>query len=262
MIEGGPRLLGREEPEAGDTLGTVLEGLGMTLELGRKAASASTGGDGVVVTLDDGRTVTAAKLLVAAGRTPNLDNVGLETIGLDPEARTLDVDEHMSVLDADGKQVAGLHSIGDVTGRGPFTHVSMWQAGILREHLLGETEHFGGYDAMAWAVFTDPEVGRVGMTEQDARDAGLTVRVGVQQLASNTRGWIHGPGNDGFVKIVEDAERGVLVGATVVGPAGGELIGMLTLAVHAQVPVSTMATMFYVFPTLHRAVLEAITALE
>ncbi|MBE7187616.1 NAD(P)/FAD-dependent oxidoreductase [Jatrophihabitans endophyticus] len=262
MIEGADRLLSREEPEAGDTLKTVFERLGMTLRLGRKASKVERGGDGVVVTLDDGSTVTGEKLLVAAGRTPNLDRVGLETVGLDPSAKTLDVDEHMDVLDADGRPVPGLHSIGDVTGKGPFTHVSMWQAGILREHLLGETEHFGGYEAMAWATFTDPEVGRVGMTEQDARDAGLTVRVGVQQIASDTRGWIYGEGNDGLVKIVEDADRGVLVGATVVGPSGGELIGMLTLAVHAQVPVSRMATMFYVFPTLHRSVLEAIQALK
>jgi pyruvate/2-oxoglutarate dehydrogenase complex dihydrolipoamide dehydrogenase (E3) component len=262
LVEGGDRLLGREEPEAGDVLKTVFEREHITVRTGSKAAKVEAGGDGVVVTLDDGTTVTGEKLLVAAGRTPNLDNVGLETIGLDPTAHSLDVDEHMSVLDADGRPIGGLHAIGDVTGRGPFTHVSMWQAGILKAHLLGDYEPYGGYDALAWATFTDPEVGRVGKTEQQARDEGLTVRVGLQQIASNSRGWIHGPGNDGFVKIIEDADRGVLVGATVVGPYGGELIGMLTLAVHAQVPVKTMATMHYVFPTLHRAVLEAVNALE
>ena len=215
----------------------------------------------MVVTLADGSTVTGEKLLVAAGRTPNLDNVGLDSIGLDPSARTLDVDEHMSALGSDGTPVPGLHAVGDVTGKGPFTHVSVWQARVLVAHLLGRDEPYGGYDALAWATFTDPEVGRVGKTEQQARDAGLHVRVGVQQLSSNTRGWIHGPGNDGLVKIVEDADRGVLVGATVIGPYGGELIGMLTLAVHAAVPVKTMLTMHYVFPTLHRSVLEALQAL-
>ena len=129
---------------------------------------------------------------------------------------------------------------------------------MLAAHVLGQDEPYGGYHGVAWATFTEPEVGRVGLTEQQARDKGLTVRVGRQQFASNSRGWIHGPGNDGFVKLVEDADRGVLVGATVVGPYGGELLGMLTLAVHAEVPVATMATMHYAFPTLHRAVLEAI----
>jgi pyruvate/2-oxoglutarate dehydrogenase complex dihydrolipoamide dehydrogenase (E3) component len=196
-------------------------------------------------------------LLVAAGRRPNLSGIGLETVGLDPAARTLEVDEHMRVAGADG-----LYAIGDITGRGAFTHVSVWQARVLAAHLLGEPEPYGGYHGLAWATFTDPEVGRVGMTEQQARDAGRTVRVGTQQIAANSRGWIHGPGNDGFLKIVEDAGRGVLVGATVVGPAGGELLGMLTLAVHAEVPVATLRTMHYAFPTMHRALLEAVLDLS
>ncbi|GAB2477710.1 dihydrolipoyl dehydrogenase family protein [Jatrophihabitans fulvus] len=256
LVEGGPRLLGREEPEAGDLLKDVFEREGITVKLGSSVAGVSAEGDGVRVTLDSGDTVVAAKVLVAAGRTPNLDGLGLDTVGLDPRARTLDIDEHMAVPGVDG-----LYAIGDVTGKGPFTHVSVWQGRILADHLLGRPEGFGGYDAMAWATFTDPEVGRVGLSEKDARDAGLNVRVGMQQLSSNSRGWIHGPGNDGFVKVVEDADRGVLVGATVMGPSGGELIGMLTVAVHAEVPVAKLLTMHYVFPTLHRAVLEALQAL-
>jgi pyruvate/2-oxoglutarate dehydrogenase complex dihydrolipoamide dehydrogenase (E3) component len=96
------------------------------------------------------------------------------------------------------------------------------------------------------------------LTEQQARERGLQVRVGRQQIARNSRGWIHGPGNDGFVKLVEDADRGVLVGATVVSPYGGELLGLLTLAVHAEVPVRKLRTMHYAFPTLHRAIYEAV----
>jgi pyruvate/2-oxoglutarate dehydrogenase complex dihydrolipoamide dehydrogenase (E3) component len=83
----------------------------------------------------------------------------------------------------------------------------------------------------------------------------------MQPLANNTRGWIHGPGNDGFIKIIEDADRGVLVGATAAGPAGGEIVGMLVLAVHAAVPTSTLLTMHYAYPTLHRAIGEALRAL-
>lgn len=257
LIEASDRLLGREEPEAGTVLAEVFDREGIAVRLGNGVQRVEAGGDGVVVTLADGSRVTAEKLLVAAGRTPNLDVIGLETVGLDPSTRALDVDEHMAVEGVDG-----LYAVGDITGRGPFTHVAVWQADVLSAHLLGHDEPYGGYDALAWATFTDPEVGRVGLTEQEARDAGLTVRVGTQQIASNSRGWIHGPGNDGLVKIVEDADRGVLVGATVIGPYGGELIGMLTLAVHAQVPVATMRTMHYVFPTLHRSVLEAIQALD
>ena len=208
-----------------------------------------------MVTLADGTTATGEKVLVAAGRRPNLGDLALDTVGLDPSARSLDVDEHMQVSD-------GLYAIGDVTGRGAFTHVAVWQARVLLAHLLGQDEPYGGYDALAWATFTDPEVGRVGLTEAQARERGLDVRVGRQTIASNSRGWIHGPGNDGFVKLIADAARGVLVGATVVSPYGGELLGMLTLAVHAQVPVRTLRTMHYAFPTLHRAVYEAVLDLD
>ncbi len=256
VVEGGERLLGREEPEAGDVLREVFEREGLALRFGQSVEQVAAGGDGVVVTLADGNTVTGTKLLVAAGRTPNLD-IGLDTVGLDPASRALEIDEHMQVGGTDG-----LYAIGDVTGKGPFTHVSVWQARILAAHLQGESEPYGGYHALAWATFTDPEVGRVGLTERDARDKGLRVRVGTQRLGSNTRGWIHGPGNNGFVKVVEDADRGVLVGATVMGPYGGELIGMLTVAVHAAVPVRQLLTMHYVFPTLHRAVLEALQDLS
>jgi pyruvate/2-oxoglutarate dehydrogenase complex dihydrolipoamide dehydrogenase (E3) component len=227
----------------------------ITVRQGVGVQSVARGGDGVQVMLADGSTATGEKLLVAAGRRPNLADIGLETVGLDPKARSLDVDEHMRAAD-------GVYAIGDVTGKGAFTHVAVWQSRVLTAHLLGQDEPFGGYAGIAWATFTDPEVGRVGLTEQQARDRGLTVRIGRQQIAANSRGWIHGPGNDGFVKLVADAERGVLVGATVVSPYGGELLGLLTLAVHAAVPVRTLATMHYAFPTLHRAVLEAVRDLR
>ena len=257
VIEAAQHLLMPEEPEAGAVVAEVFEREGITVYQGVGVQSVARGGDGVVVTLADGSTATGEKLLVAAGRRPNLSEVGLDTVGLDPSARKLDVDEHMSVAGVDG-----LYAVGDITGRGAFTHVSVWQAKVLSAHLRGEPEPYGGYDALAWATFTDPEVGRVGMTEQQARDKGLRVRVGTTQIASNTRGWIWGPGNDGFVKLVEDADRGVLVGGTVVSPHGGELLGMLTLAVHAAVPTATMRTMHYAYPTLHRAVSEALQAMS
>ena len=158
----------------------------------------------------------------------------------------------------DGTPVEGLYGIGDSTGRGAFTHVAVWQARVLIAQLLERGEPFGGYHGLAWATFTDPEVGRVGLTEAQARERGITVRTGSAKIASSTRGWIHGPGNDGLVKLVEDADRGVLVGATVVSPYGGEIVGLLTLAVHAEVPTQKLRSMHYVYPTLHRTVLDAV----
>lgn len=260
LVEAAPRLLMPEEPDASQVVADVFERGGITVRVGVKVTRAAAGGSGgVELSLDDGTVLTASKVLVAAGRKPNLD-IGLDTIGLDPATRAVTVDDHMQVMSGNSP-VAGLFAIGDVTGRGAFTHVAVWQSRVLTAHLEGRTEPFGGYHGLAWATFTDPEVGRVGMTEQQARDAGLTVRTGVAQIASNSRGWIHGPGNDGFVKIVVDADAGTVVGATVVAPSGGEIIAVLTLAVHARVPVATLASMHYVFPTLHRAVLEAVQAL-
>jgi pyruvate/2-oxoglutarate dehydrogenase complex dihydrolipoamide dehydrogenase (E3) component len=109
-------------------------------------------------------------------------------------------------------------------------------------------------------TFTDPEVASVGMTEQQARDAGLRVRVGTTDLAASTRGWIHEA--TGLVKLVEDADRGVLVGASSVGPTGGEVLSMLVTAVHAEVPTATLRSMIYAYPTFHRAVEDALARLR
>lgn len=260
VVEAAPRLLMPEEPDASQVVAGVFEREGIAVRTGAKVVRAGAGGAGVETTLDDGTVLTASKVLVAAGRRPNLD-IGLDTVGLDPSARALTVDDHMQVV-ADNSPIRGLYAIGDVTGRGAFTHVAVWQSRVLTAHLTGRPEPFGGYHALAWATFTDPEVGRVGMTEQQARDAGLTVRIGVAQIARNSRGWIHGPGNDGFVKVVVDAGTDTVVGATVVAPSGGEIIAVLTLAVQARVPLATLLSMHYVFPTLHRAVLEALQALD
>src|SRR3954453_6746903 len=208
-----------EEPEVAQVVAAVFERERITVRQGVGVQSVERGGDGVVVTLADGSTATGEKGLVAAGRRPNLSDIGRETVGLDPSARSLDVDEHMRVTD-------GVFAVGDITGRGAFTHVAVWQARVLIAHLLGQDEPYGGYNALAWATFTDPEIGRVGLTEAQARGGGLDVEIGRQTIASNSRGWIRGPGNDGFVKLVADAGRGVLVGATVVAPNGGELLGM------------------------------------
>jgi pyruvate/2-oxoglutarate dehydrogenase complex dihydrolipoamide dehydrogenase (E3) component len=259
VIELAGRLLMPEEPEASQTVADVFAREGITVRTGVGVAAVAAGGAAVKVSLQDGTTATGTKLLVAAGRRPNLTGIGLDSVGLADDLRALTVDEHMQVL-RDGEPVRGLYAVGDITGRGAFTHVAVWQARVLEAHLRGEPRPFGGYHGLAWATFTDPEVGRVGLTEQQARHGGGNVRTASAPIPANSRGWIHGPGNDGFVKLVADGD--VLVGATVVAPNGGEILGLLTLAVHARVPIATLRTMHYAFPTMHRAVLEALQNLE
>ena len=140
------------------------------------------------------------------------------SIGVDQSARALPVDDHLRV-----EGVEGVWAVGDVTGKGAFTHVSMYQAEIVVNDILGKPVVAADYRAVPRVTFTDPEIGSVGLNERDARSQGLAVRVGTAQVPSSTRGWIHKAGNKGFIKLVEDADRGVLVGATSAGPWGGEV---------------------------------------
>ncbi len=249
VVEVGPRILGPEEPEASDVLRGAFERDGIDVREGDTIASVSHDGAQFTVELGSG-TVHAEQLLVAAGRTPRIADIGLETVGLDPHARTVDVDDAMQAAD-------GLWVIGDVAGRGAFTHVSMYQSDRAARAILGE--ELPAYDTTFPRVtFTDPEVGGAGLTEKQARDRGIDVRVATTDLAQSSRGFTHGPGANGVVKVVVDAARDVLVGATVVGPAGGETVSGLAVAVRAEVPLATLRNSVYAYPTFWRAVESAL----
>ena len=140
VIEAAPHLLMPEEPEAGEVVATALERDGVTVHQGIGVTSVAAGGDGVVVTLADGSTATGERVLVAAGRRPNLADIGLETVSLDPRRAT-------STSTTTCASPTVCIAIGDITGRGAFTHVAVWQARVLAAHLLGEHEPFGGYHA-------------------------------------------------------------------------------------------------------------------
>jgi pyruvate/2-oxoglutarate dehydrogenase complex dihydrolipoamide dehydrogenase (E3) component len=155
----------------------------------------------------------------------------------------------------------GVWALGDIVGHGAFTHMSMYHAGIIIADILGEEHHAAEYHAVPRVTFTDPEIGSVGLTEAQATEQGLDVRVGRYPVPSSTRGWIHKAGNAGFIKLVQDVRGGVLVGATSAGPVGGEVLSMLTLAVHARVPVQRLREMIYAYPTFHRAVEPALAGL-
>ncbi len=249
LVQRGDALLPADEPEAAALLADVFVGEGIRVMTGVTTTSVSYADGAFTIELESGESLVADKVLVAAGRTPNLDDLGLETVGLDPTARTIEVDDRLRVAG-----VERLHALGDITGKGAFTHVAMYQSAIALRDLLGQDGPPASYHALPHVTFTDPEVGGVGMNEQQARDAGLSVRVGSAPLEQSSRGFTHGPGARGLIKVVEDADRGVLVGATAVGPAGGEILGFLAVAVHAAVPVETLQTMIYAYPTFHRAI--------
>lgn len=252
VIEGSDRVLAMEEPESSELAEFALERDGVTFRTGIHAKAVSYDGSAFTVTLDDGSTLSAEKLLVATGRRVDIKDLGLDQVGLDPAARRIEVDEHVRAGDR-------VWAVGDVTGVGAFTHNAMYQANVAVLDILGAADApTASYHAMPRVTFTDPEIGAVGLTEQQARDQGLDVRTGITQVPSSTRGWIHQAGNDGFIKLVMDNERGVLVGATSSGPTGGEVLGALAVAVHAAVPVHSLQQMIYAYPTIHRAIGDAL----
>jgi len=255
VVEAAERLLAMEEPEASALIADVLGREGIDVHVGARATKVAHDGGGFTLTLDDGRDLVAEQLLVSTGRTADLAGLGVESVGLDPGARSLAVDGRMRAAD-------GVWGVGDVTGHGAFTHVAMYQAEIAIRDILGESGPEADYRATPRVTFTDPEVGAVGLTEAQARAAGLRVRTGVTQIPSSARGWIHKAGNEGLIKLVEDAERSVLVGATSAGPAGGEVLYGLAVAIQAQVPTETLRHMIYAYPTFHRAVEDALANLR
>jgi len=255
ILERESQLMGPEEPEAGALLEQIFASEGIDVRTGVNIASVSHGGHGFSVAFDRGDPVVAERLLVATGRQPDIKDLNLASLGIDPGVRAIPVDDHLRVVD-------GVWAVGDATAKGAFTHVSMYQADIVVNDILGMEVTPADYRALPRVTFTDPEIGSVGLNERAARDKGLKVRIGKASVPSSTRGWIHKAGNQGFIKVIEDADRGVLVGACSMGPVGGEVLGFLVLAVHAEVPTHTLRHMIYAYPTFHRAIEAALKDLD
>ncbi|MDQ1496014.1 MAG: hypothetical protein QOG69_2497 [Actinomycetota bacterium] len=256
VIEAAAHLLPSEDPDAGALLASVFAREGVGVRVNTKAVGVRHDGTGFTVDLEGGNSVNGQQLLVATGRRVDLAAAGLGAIGVDVSAPAVPVDTRMRVA-------PGVWAIGDMTGKGAFTHVSMYQAEIALADILGlDGVAEADYRAVPRVTFTDPEIASVGMTQAQAAQAGIDVLIGRTDMASTARGWIHGPGNDGFIKLVADANRRIVLGATVIGPSGGEVLSALTVAVHAQVPIDSLLSMIYGYPTFHRGILAALQDLR
>jgi len=251
VIEALDRLVPLETPDAGELIARVFIDEGIEVTTGVAVERVERDGARIAARLADGRTVAAAQLLVATGRRTNLPELGVATIGIDDTQRFAPVDSSLRAAD-------GVWAVGDLTGKGAFTHVGMYQARIATADILGAPHEPADYHALPRVTFTDPEIGSVGLTPALAAEAGIDVRVGTTLVPHTARGWIHKAGNDGFIELVEDRARGVLVGATAAGPNGGEVLGLLTLAVHAEIPVERLRQMIYAYPTFHRGIEDAL----
>ena len=254
IVEGLDRILNTEEPGASEHLRARLEDEGIVVHTGQFAESVRRDGtDGpVTLTLPDGTELTGDELLVAVGRTPPTDDLGLDSVGVEPgEGGFLEVDDHLRVV-VDGEPSPWLSAVGDVNGRALLTHQGKYQARLVGDRLAGVDTDAAWADerAVPRVVFTDPQVAAVGRTQEQAREQGIDVRVLRHDTGSVAGGSLFGTDSGGPALLVVDQERRVLVGATFVGANVSELLHSATVAIVGEVPLARLWHAVPSFPTV------------
>ena len=255
VVEAAEQLLPGEEPFAGEEVGRAFADEGIDVIVGTRMIAAHRDADDapVVATLEDGRIITADEILVAVGRRPNTADIGLETVGLEP-GRPEAVDDTLCV---DGVPGGWLYAIGDVNGRALFTHMGKYQARIAVEALLGRPASDDADHGMVPRVtFTDPQVASVGLTERQARDRGVSVRVVRVPLQATAAAAVAGEDVTGTAQLVIDEARQVVVGATFTGPDIDGLLHSATVAMVGEVSMDRLRHAVAAFPTLSEVWLE------
>jgi pyruvate/2-oxoglutarate dehydrogenase complex dihydrolipoamide dehydrogenase (E3) component len=243
IVQRGERLIPRLDAEAGDALRAAFEEEGIRLRFGAAARRVRLRPDPptVSVELDNGETIEGERLLVATGREPRVEGLGLERIGVEISRRGIEVDEHLRAAES-------VYALGDATGIALFTHVGKYQARVAAVNVAGG-DWRADYRAIPAVAFTDPQIACVGTTEGD----GLVSARWELQATSRTSTYER-PKRPGFVKLVADPAARVLVGAAAVGPESGEWCQQLTLAIRAAVPIETLLDVIQPFPTFSEAV--------
>ena len=255
VLEGGPRLLAREEPFAAAQVTEALERAGVDVRVGTKAVAVRREADGVTVELESGDTVTGDELLVAVGRRPPTDELGLETVGLEP-GKTVPVDDRCRALGSDW-----LYAIGDANGRALLTHMGKYQGRIAADTILGKERAIVSDGLRSpRVIFTEPQVCAVGHTEASAREAGINVRVVEQKTSGNAGGSFYGRGTVGTSRLVVDEDRGVIVGATITGSEVADFLHAATIAVIGEVPLERLYHAVPSFPTRREVWLNLLNA--
>ncbi|MFE1996094.1 dihydrolipoyl dehydrogenase family protein [Streptomyces parvulus] len=243
----GPRVLPREPVPLGEALGEVLRRDGIELVLGRRAVAARLEGDDYVLVLDDGRELRGDRLLVATGRRPRVDDIGLETVGISADDRGIPVDERLRAAE-------GLWVVGDATGLWMLTHVGKYQGDVVAANILGEIRT-ADYTAVPRVVFTDPQAASVGATE-----APFTATVPIAEVARTatyTRAYAEA---NGFLTLLSDGR--VVTGAYALGPEAGEWLQQATLAIRARVPLGLLSDTIQPFPTFSEIYVAALKELD
>lgn len=254
LVESADRVLDGEEPAVGDLLGEALADDGVELLLGATLSEARAAGASTRITVGGAGAREVERLIVATGRRPRVDDIGLESVGVEPGDRGLAVDDRCRVAE-------GVWAVGDVTDAPSFTHVAAYQGRIVCADVLGRDAR-ADYRAVPRSVFSDPEVAAVGMTAAGAREAGIDAIAADVSLESMERASTYGRGVTGRAGVLADRRERVLVGAYAVGPLAAEWIHFAVLAVRARVPVDVLADTIVQFPTFSEAFATAVRDLE
>jgi len=248
LVEGAEHVLAREPAPLGEALGEVLRRDGIELAVGVQAVEAARDGADFVLRLDDGRELRGDHLLVATGRRPRVDGIGLETVGIEADPRGIPVDSQMRA----GER---LWAVGDVTGIMLLTHVGEYQGEVVASNILGESRE-ANYDAVPRVTYTDPQAAAVGATE--AQFGATAPLAEVAKTATYTHAYAE---SNGFLTLLSDGER--LTGAYALGPEAGEWLQQATLAIRARVPLEVLRDTIQPFPSfseIHAAALKALRA--
>jgi pyruvate/2-oxoglutarate dehydrogenase complex dihydrolipoamide dehydrogenase (E3) component len=247
LVEGMDHVLPREPKPLGDALGEALEAEGIKLHFGQHATAARRDGGDYVLELPDGKELRGDRLLVATGRRPRVDGIGLENLGIEPSKRGIEVDSRMNAAE-------GVWAIGDVTGVWPFTYVGKYQGRVVAANILGRPRE-ANYDAVPRVVFTDPQAASVG--EAEGEMTATTPVASVPRTATYTRAYAE---KNGFLTLVSDGRR--LTGAYALGPDAGEWLQQATVAIRAEVPLEVLNDVIQPFPTFSEIFLYALTELD
>ncbi len=246
LVDMAEHVLSREPAPLGEALGEVLRRDGIELALGMSATAARREGEDYVLEFDDGSDLRGDRLLVATGRRPRVEGIGLETVGVEAGDHGIPVDANLRAAD-------GVWAIGDVNGAWPLTHVGKYQGDVVAANILGEPREVN-YDAVPRVTFTDPQAAAVGATE--AKLSATTPVSEVPKTATYTRAYAD---ENGFLTLLSDGER--LTGAYALGPEAGEWLQQATLAIRARVPVEVLSDTIQPFPTFSEIYVAALKTL-
>jgi len=247
LVDGAEHVLPREPVSLGEALGDVLRDDGVELALGTHATAAKRDSDDYVLEFETRDELRGDRLLVATGRRPRVEGIGLESVGIEP-------DPHGIPVDASLRAGENLWAIGDITGIWPLTHTGKYQGDVVAANILGEPRE-ANYEAVPRAVYTDPQAAAVGATE--AEFAATVPIAQLPKMETYTRAYAD---SNGFLTLLSDGER--LTGAYALGPEAGEWLQQATLAIRARVPLAILDDTIQPFPTFSEIYVEALKALR